>query len=143
MISRLPKYVRDKTGSFSLATALMILPALTGVMVAFDYSRFDQLKAQLRDAVEIAGPLTLMALPSGQIDETGIDAFAKETVLANLGIKYAEELNVHVELIRNETGKVQTATFSTSLQYRPVTGPLLAIFEGKSLKDYAWIARTP
>lgn len=142
-MSGLPKYLRDKTGSFSLATVLMTVPALTGVMVAFDYSRFDQLKEHLRDAVEIAGPLTLMALPTGQLDEAGIDAFAKETVLANLGRKYAEELNVHVELIRSETGKVQTATFSTSLQYRPFTGPLLAIFEGKSMKDYAWIARTP
>lgn len=104
-MSGLPKYLRDKTGSFSLATVLMIVPALTGVMVAFDYSRFDQLKEHLRDAVEIAGPLTLMALPKGQLDEAGIDAFAKETVLANLGSKYAEELNVHVELIRSETGR--------------------------------------
>ncbi len=142
-MSGLPKYLRDKTGSFSLATALMILPALTGVMVAFDYSRFDQLKEQLRDAVEIAGPLTLMALPTGQMDEAGIDAFAKQNVLAKLGSKYAEVLNVHVELIRNETGKVQTARLITSLQYSPFTGPLLAVFEGKSLKDYAWIARTP
>ena len=142
-MSGLPKYLRDRSGGFSVATALMILPALTGVLVAYDYSRFDQLKSHLRAAVEAAGPMTMMALPMGHIKEDGLDAFARDSVLANLGDEYAADLSVHVDLTRTETGKIETATFNTALQYKPITGPLLAVFEGKSSKDYSWTARTP
>ena len=142
-MSGLPKFLCDRSGSFSVATALMILPALTGVLVAYDYSRFDQLKNHLRAAVQAAEPLTITALPMGHIKEDGLDAYARESVLAKLGDEYAADLSVHVELTRTETGKIETATFNTTLQYKPITGPLLAVFEGKSPRDYSWTARTP
>ena len=85
------RFTKDRSGSFAVTTALMILPLILMVGFGIDGSRYYNARTHLQDAVDMAA-LALAASP--EQDMAKLRADADKFIIANLSTDTVENIKV-------------------------------------------------
>ncbi len=121
----------DRSGGYSIAFAVALVPILGGMAIAVDYAEMTRQRQATLNALDAAGIATARQVVSGATDDQ-LKAYAKNFFEANLGPVDPADTTLHVQLPNNEAGG-GTLKLTADLRYQPAFFPVFT----KALKGVA------
>jgi Flp pilus assembly protein TadG len=121
----------DRSGGYSIAFAVALVPILGGMAIAVDYAEMTRQRQATLNALDAAGIATARHVVSGATDDQ-LKAYAKNFFEANLGPVDPADTTLHVQLPNNEAGG-GTLKLTADLRFQPAFFPVFT----KALKGVA------
>ncbi len=120
-----------------MIAALLAVPMVTGLLIAYDHARFDMFKQSVPAAIDSALIGAAQDDIMGALSDAELDQRAKDYLLANLS--NVDEAASTVDYVREKTAKGFGAMrLHVKLVYKPVTGPLAKIAPAKGNNGIDW-----
>jgi Flp pilus assembly protein TadG len=130
----------DLHGNFTVIAALLAVPVITGLLIAYDHARFDMFARSVPAAIDSALVGVAQDDMMGSLSDAELDQRAKDYLLVNLS--NVNEAASTVDYVRERTSKGFGAMrLHVTLVYQPLTGPLASISpaKGNSGKDWTYV----
>lgn len=130
----------DRQGNFAVIAALLAVPVVSGLLIAYDHARFDMFEQSVPAAIDSALIGVAQDDMMGALSDVELDQRAKDYLLANLS--NVDETASTVDYVRERTSKGFGAMrLHVKLVYRPITGPLSKIVpaQGNGGNDWTYV----
>lgn len=128
----------DQQGNFNLVAALMAAPIIGGLMLAYDYARFDMFNQSAVSAIDSALGMMMSDVMESRLSEIDMDNRAKDYLFANL--QGGDEAASTVDFVQEKFGNNGTIyKLHVKLVYKPLTGPFASILPAKGKGGGNWI----
>lgn len=115
-------FLKDRRGNYALATAIGIVPIMGALGLAVDYTDMSRQKAEVRNALELAGVATGRRVNDGATDEQLVQ-YAKDFFEANLNSVDPANATLYVTLPDSEAGG-GLLKLSADFRYKPKFMPV-------------------
>jgi Flp pilus assembly protein TadG len=138
----LKKFWRNQDGNYAAIFAFAMIPIITSVGLAVDYSNISRLKYSLGDATDAAGLAVSKLYVTGTKTDAELRDFAQKFFAANFDPKYLPKTVVTTTFPNEAGNSSKELKVEAKLSYKPLFGPAIAALMHRPVGDNVIVIQT-